>query len=490
MKAKKAIAILMSLALIAGMIPAAILTLAPTAQAYGNYTKTYATEYHYDSGTQFIWQLGLYYSSSSDADAEQHIIDAGFEPFGNDFNAGAGGKYVHGGYKATTDPAQAIKALRIWHASNDPTDTTSFIGSGVCGFYQVGSGAHMVTPAVMDGMVGLNKGNGGDNLELFATPDHDAGPAVTALSMVHNDDAATAQEVLLNFGYTIAVSFQDINAPQDLNQGAGSGTDYNYIGYKSDCTVVDSDPLRAAYQSAKACSERGSGTTALTNALNAADAILADLNDGYTVYTQAQIDSVIGSLTAALPENVHVYADYPAPSGAEYAYTAGTQFISQIAISCSAAGTETATQDLQQRGFTPFGTSFNNGTSGYYVRAGYKTSTDPVQAIKALRIWKNGSAPDVAASPINDSNAYFYQVGSGASAQVPAAFGQVSLNQGNSGDDLRLFVTADPAAGLPVTEFAMNQLANMIAQYGYTIVDSFHSPGTYQTLNDGAGGSS
>lgn len=481
---KKLISVLSAVFLLCAALPFA----PAAAQTYNSYAKEHNTEYCYASGTQFIYQLGLYYSSSSDADAEQHILDAGFTPFGGDFNAGGGGKYVHAGYKTTSDPARAAKALRVWHASNDPTSASSFINGSTCTFYQVGSGAHTLTPNVMDGMVGLNKGNGGDNLELFVTQDHDAGPAVTALSMANHKTAATAQSVLLDFGYTIATSFQNVTVAQDLNAGAGSGSDFNYVGYKSSCAVVDSDALRAAYQAAKACNERGVTDAALTNALNAASAILADLNDGYTTRTQAQIDSAAGSLTAALPDGVQIYADYPAPTGAEYCYTAGTQFISQIAITCAASGSDAAAQDLQRMGFTPFGTSFNDGTSGYDVRGGFKTTTDPAQAVTALRVWRGADDPDVAASEINGKTCYFYQIGSGASAQTPATFGKVSLNQGNNGSNLRLFVSADRAAGLPLTDLSMKTYSSFLTQYGFLPADSFQSIGAAQDLNAGAGG--
>lgn len=480
---KKLISVLSAVLLLCAALPFA----PAAAQTYNSYTKEHDTEYCYASGTQFIYQLGLYYSSSSDADAEQHILDAGFTPFGGDFNAGGGGKYVHAGYKTTSDPARAAKALRIWHASNDPTSASSFINGSTCTFYQVGSGAHTLTPNVMDGMVGLNKGNGGDNLELFVTQDHDAGPAVTALSMANHKKAATAQSVLLDFGYTIATSFQNVTVAQDLNAGAGSGTDYNYVGYRSSCAVVVSDALRAAYQAAKACNERGVTDAALTNALNAASAILADLNDGYTTRTQAQIDSAAGSLTAALPDGVQIYADYPAPTMTEYYYPAGTEFFGQLALTASDAADSTAEQDLRRMGFTPFGQSFNANVAGSDIRGGYKTTTDPAQAVTALRVRRGADSPDVAASAINGKTCYFYQIGSGASAMTPDTFGKIDLNRGNSGDDLRLFATNDPAAGPPLTAVSMNKLILNLTQYGYTVSDSFHSPGTPQDLNAGVG---
>ena len=65
-KTKKTISLLLTLAMAFTMIQVITLTFTPKAKAYSDYDKKYNVEYHYDSGTKFIYQLVLYYSSDSD----------------------------------------------------------------------------------------------------------------------------------------------------------------------------------------------------------------------------------------------------------------------------------------------------------------------------------------------------------------------------------------------------------------------------------------
>ena len=302
---KKVFSFLLSLLVICAAIP-----LAPvTAQAYENYTQTYDAEYYVPASASFIYQIGLYYSSSSDADAISHIEAAGFTPFGGDFNGGAGGKYVHAGYKTTSDPTKAITAVRVWDftaGGDDPQNprdsVTSTVGGAACTFYRVGSGASEWTPNVMDGDVNLNQGNSGHHLKLYVTTDRNAGPQLSALDTAHNKTAATAYNPLLNAGYTVATSFQSPSAYQDLNAGAGSNSDYNYLGFRSAMVAVDSSGLRSAYAAAKERYEHGgAGFGFLSPLLTAAAAILADLSDGYTSSTQAQIDAAAAAIEDTIP---------------------------------------------------------------------------------------------------------------------------------------------------------------------------------------------
>ena len=141
--------------------------------------KVQNTEYYYASGTNFIYQLILYYSSSSNSDAENWLRNNGWTPWGHNFNAGdnSSSKYVHSGYKTTTDPTVAIK--RVLVADGHPT-SLDYNGAT---YYAVGSGGSAQTPTGGDGMVDLNKGNGGADLYLMATAVFNAGPAITALDM-------------------------------------------------------------------------------------------------------------------------------------------------------------------------------------------------------------------------------------------------------------------------------------------------------------------
>ena len=283
---KKALSVFLTLVMVVTMIPMVTFTFKKenTASAYSNFSKQYSTEYYYASGTQFIYQLILYYSSSSNSDASNWLSRNGWTDWSGNFNAGDGhsSKYVHSGYKTTTNPTQAIK--RVLVADGHP-ETLSYAG---CTFYAVGSGRSTQTPSGGDGCVDLNKGNGGDDLYLMATADYAGGPAITALTKSQNGNGGTARNNLTNNGYTIATD-QSGNA-QDTNAGAGG--DYNYVGYKSSCTTVNSDELRWAYQMAKATYDNGgSGISGLATALNTAQSILNDLNDGYTTSNQTAINN-------------------------------------------------------------------------------------------------------------------------------------------------------------------------------------------------------
>ncbi|MBR5619778.1 MAG: hypothetical protein IKW76_08580, partial [Clostridia bacterium] len=302
---KKVFSFLLSLLVVCAALP-----LTPvTAQAFDYYAQAYDTEYYAPASASFIYQIGLYYSSSSDEDAISHIESAGFTPFGNDFNAGAGGKFVHAGYKTTSDPTKALTALRIWDftAGGDNPDTprdsaTGTVNGSACTFCRVGSGAGEWTPNVLDGDVNLNQGNSGHHLKLYVTTDRSAGLPLAALDTAHDKTEATAYNTLLNAGYTVATSFQAPLSYQDLNAGAGSKSDYNYLGFKAYVfTAVDSSGLRSAYAAAKERYENGGSAYSFLSApLTAGAAILADLNDGFTSRTQAEIDAAASALGNAL----------------------------------------------------------------------------------------------------------------------------------------------------------------------------------------------
>ncbi|MBR6313283.1 MAG: InlB B-repeat-containing protein [Clostridia bacterium] len=263
----------------------------------GQYASKRTAEYHYNSGTNFVYQLVLYFSSSSNSDAESWLSNHGWTHWGHNFNAGdkSSSKYVHSGYKTTTNPANAVK--RVLVADGHP----SSLSYGGATYYAVGSGLSTQTPAEGDGMVDLNKGNGGADLYLMATADYNAGPAITALDMGQNSNSGSAQSALTNNGYTIATD-QSGNY-QDTNQSVGTGSDYNYVGYKSSCTTVNSDELRVLYEHRLwMYNNGGSSNSTLTSAVNTAASIISDLDDdGYTTYTQTQINNATNALRNAIP---------------------------------------------------------------------------------------------------------------------------------------------------------------------------------------------
>ena len=293
-KLKKVLSLVLSVVMVFTMIPTISVLFTEKAQAYTNYTKPFNHIYYYTNGTQFIYQLILYYSSKSNDKASSWLSSNGWTDWSGNFNAGDGhsSDYVHSGYKTTTNPLDAIKGILI--ADGHPTSVSY---NGVT-YYAVGSGSITQTPTGGDNCVDLNKGNGGDDLYLMATADHNAGPALTSITKSQSGNAGTAQNNLTNNGYSI-VTDQSGNY-QDTNAGAGG--DYNYCGQKSSCTELTVDPLYWAYRMARETYENGYSNSTITSALGSAQTILADLNDGYTcTYTQANIDSAKNNLLSALP---------------------------------------------------------------------------------------------------------------------------------------------------------------------------------------------
>ena len=90
--AKKAISLILTAVMVLTAIPWVARPLTLRAQAFDDCPKVYDTEYYYAPGTQFVYTTALYYSSNSNADAENNLIYRGYTPYGCDFNAGTGGK--------------------------------------------------------------------------------------------------------------------------------------------------------------------------------------------------------------------------------------------------------------------------------------------------------------------------------------------------------------------------------------------------------------
>ena len=158
-----------------------------------------------------------------------------------------------------------------------------------------------------DGAVDLNKNAGGKYIYLYATYDRNFGPAVDCVTVIDTSDGETLppniKEGNTYFNGPGWYSVRAINSPDsgrpDLNRSAG-GDDITMY-YHTPCEIVNGDALRWAYKMALETSHNGGSSTALTNALNSAAAILSDLSDGYTTSTQSQIDSAKNTLLSALP---------------------------------------------------------------------------------------------------------------------------------------------------------------------------------------------
>jgi len=306
----KTLAVLLCALMVATMIPLAA------------FAAQYKNEYYAASTTSYISSVILYYSNSSNSDAENNLRNRGYTPVGKNFNAGDGNdsKYIHMGAKFTTDPTQAIRAFGIYDGGSRPNTYTPTVNGSTVTMYKVGAGIVDWLPAEGDGVVDLNKGGGGNDLTIYATRDPNAGPPVTEFWMSQNGNGETSRNQIYNGGYTMVVDQN--GSAQDVNEG--SGGDYVYCGYKSTAVSVSTTSLRSTYNTSAQYVDMNKYTQSSVNSLSAARANAKTVYDnfdnrtGVGTYTQTQINSYQSAITTAqnnLCVNVYFNANGGSLSG-------------------------------------------------------------------------------------------------------------------------------------------------------------------------------
>ncbi|MCR4615025.1 MAG: InlB B-repeat-containing protein, partial [Clostridiales bacterium] len=314
-------------------------------KAYSTYNVSKYSKYYFapSSGYNYIYETGLYFSSSSNSDAESNLTSRGYTPVGHNFNAGDGekSKYIHLGVKYGSNPSGKATAFRGYNATDGGTvgtsTTTTINGNSSVTFYKIGSNANTtLTPNVMDGAVDLNKGAGGDTLYLYVSNAATAGPPVTAISMVNNGNASTAANTLTNGGYTIVSWFHNTSANADFNEGCGG--DFNYFGYKTTIPEV---------------------TSSITTLNNNYNTLLTKYNQkSYYSYSSTNDTNIEAALTNAS----NALADYVADS---WSLTYSKDTIDSYASACATqSGYMTAKKPSVSRS-----TWVRDGVAGYYVYA-------------------------------------------------------------------------------------------------------------------------
>ena len=185
------------------------------------------------------------------------------------------------------------------------------------------------------------------------------------------------------------------------------------------------------------------------------------------------------------------YSSYSKPYSTEYYYASGTKFIYQLILYYKNSGSsnDAVTSWLNNNGWTDWSGNFNagDGHKSCYVHSGYKTTTNPAQAITGILVATGH--PD----SVSYGGATYYRVGGGFTTQTPTGGdGSVDLNKGNGGDDLYLMATADRAAGPALTAITKSQNGNSgtaqsnLTNNGYSVVTN--QSGGAQDTNKGAGG--
>ncbi|MEE0980443.1 MAG: hypothetical protein U0K91_02065, partial [Acutalibacteraceae bacterium] len=259
-----------------------------------SYDTTYTNEYYYPSGTAFISSFSVAASGSSDT-AWNSIGNAGYTHLNIDLNKKADGDYIYSGYKTSTDPKNAIRALACWNGENPPKSFTHASGAV---YYPVKSPSGEI--------IDLNKGAGGDYIYFYYTTDDKAGPPMIALDWEedsHINDSGNQCQTPVVWLNSNKGGVQ--GNPASLNQNAG-GRQIHFF-YNTTGTKVVTKDLRDSMKVAKPLLDKSSQYTSasfstLKTAYNNAENITNDYNpDGLSSsYPQSTIDSYKTALNNAI----------------------------------------------------------------------------------------------------------------------------------------------------------------------------------------------
>ena len=137
--------------------------------------------------------------SDKHKDSAKAQLYSGYTLIEKDLNTGAGGDYIYISYDTTTDPAKALKDIRV-----------SFNGYGMPGAY---------TKNPHD----LNKGAGGSYIYIWTTTNSSYGKPIKAIDVFYGKNAD------MPTGFTV-VDYDRSGQAADLNHHAGG--DYIYLGIK------------------------------------------------------------------------------------------------------------------------------------------------------------------------------------------------------------------------------------------------------------------
>ena len=154
------------------------------------------------------------------------------------------------------------------------------------------------------------------------------------------------------------------------------------------------------------------------------------------------------------------------------------QYIASIGVAYGRKES-TALDLINDNGYTLVKRDLNDGAGGYYVYMGYKTTTDPNEAITGILIRVGKNPPD----SLTYNGCTFYLVG-GKNEPNGTGDGAVDLNEEAKGDYLYTYITRDLNFGNPL--ISLQVTANNPSTSGYTC--AINTNGNPQNLNSGAGG--
>ena len=164
-------------------------------------------------------------------------------------------------------------------------------------------------------------------------------------------------------------------------------------------------------------------------------------------------------------------------------------YIQSIAVAKDGSSGQTGINDcknaLKNAGYTVLDVDLNDGAGGDYIYMGYKTTTDPAEAIRGIIIRNGEYAPDTIT---HGNNGTFHKLGTYSEPNA-TGHGVVDLNSGcgSRSDYLYFYVTRSESYGGPVTELAFRTGKGNTGLDGFSVVtDTVYEAAD---ANEGASGS-
>ena len=154
-------------------------------------------------------------------------------------------------------------------------------------------------------------------------------------------------------------------------------------------------------------------------------------------------------------------------------------YIASIGVAQDGISGSTGINDCKRElaGHTIIDVDLNDEAGGDYVYMGYKTTTDPAQAITGI-LFRVGKNPP---NSISYGGATFYLVGGSTEANTAQLGGYIDLNARAGGYYIYTYVTRDPNYGAPLTNLTVNRSSSYSGWYAGTDTN-----GNVMDLNDDA----
>ena len=268
---------------------------------------TYNKEYYYTNGTSFLstdMALALpntnWIGTVQSGSAEKKLTNNGYNLCSQDLNESAGGEYLYFGWKTTTDPANAIRALGVYNGSNPPASYNANVNGGTYTFYPVNKYFPKKSDTLTTGYCDLNTGAGGDYIYLYYCTDPNYGPPLTDFDWERDsstNDSGNICQTSVNWINTT-------ETPADLNSGAG-GKDVHFFTHSRVDTQVNTSSLHSAITTADNLLANSSNYVSVSNlqsAVNTGKSIVNDYNaDGLSCnYDQTAINNATNAINTAI----------------------------------------------------------------------------------------------------------------------------------------------------------------------------------------------